>query len=145
MQRNDLTIPTYWEGSQWAVTGYGLETVGEPYHYYMTAAQLAEITSDGKSFAALHHISKKTWTDLHDLRLAWVAVLDHHANQFHTVPDCWEAEYAHLVDGILLNREVKRRSQKYLKASDDGLQSFSLSELDEAERKAKMEMEKDTG
>jgi hypothetical protein len=32
---NKLDEPVYWKGRQWAITSFGLETIDEPYHYWM--------------------------------------------------------------------------------------------------------------
>src|SRR5215472_13115867 len=92
---NDLTLPVYWRGRQWAVTAYGIETIGDPYHYYMPKERLGyrPKNSDGKDegvFEAFRHIAEKTWVDLEDLREAFRQARVHHKRHFPKWPSDFE-------------------------------------------------------
>lgn len=81
-KRNDLS-PVLWEGRQWAVTTYGLETISEPYHYYLTPLSLNDkrTTPRGEVFDNPLHMVEKEWLDVEDYLTAWLAALALHGQQ----------------------------------------------------------------
>jgi hypothetical protein len=76
---NDLD-EIVWKGRQWAVTAYGLETVGEPYHYYLTVEQLAQLNDNGgeQFYDPLFHLMEKNWLDVDDFVTAFLVALSVH-------------------------------------------------------------------
>lgn len=60
--RAKLDEPVYWSGRQWAVTAYGIESVGE-FEYFIEAERLNE--NDW-----FDHMAGKTWVDLPDFAAA---------------------------------------------------------------------------
>ena len=66
-----------WKGRQWAVTEYGLETLGEPYLYSIEAGRLAETWDDG-TLGLPQHMMEKEWLDVDDFVIAWLLALQLH-------------------------------------------------------------------
>ena len=99
---NDLEHPVYWQGRQWAVTGFGIETVDEPYHYFWEKERLGSLQNDGLCFQFPMHILEKTWLDVQDMLAAWDQVMIYHAKHFTVIPPGWKDE---------LDRAVRARSQ----------------------------------
>jgi len=63
--------PVYWEGRQWAITGYGLENVAGGREYPVSWAELF----DGQPW--LSDLSQKNWVDAADLQQALKYAIKH--------------------------------------------------------------------
>jgi hypothetical protein len=66
-----LSRPVYWRGTQWAVTGHGVEAIKS--YYPIQGKRLWE--NDGDPFMEDHpgwlaHMREKTWIDIDDFRRA---------------------------------------------------------------------------
>lgn len=81
----------FWQGRQWCVTDYGIETV-ERDRYYIEAERLGDLT-DGRDrdvrpgAERLRHTGGKTWVDIEDLGAAFAVALQVHAGKFPALPD----------------------------------------------------------
>lgn len=103
---HSLNGPVYWIGNQWAVTAYGLESVGGPYHYYRGKDRLGGLLRDGRMFALPIELLEKSWLDIDDFREAWKQAMIHHALHFHRVPATWELEFDRAVASALVGRAI---------------------------------------
>jgi hypothetical protein len=142
-RQNDLSEPVYWRGRQWAVTGYGLETIGEPYHYFIEAARLGSRGHGGPDhFSVLRHLLEKGWCDREDLAEAYRQAIRFHKQHFRDLPTHWEAMIQKSLRKVALLDEFHARTMKYLprRQSADGLYgAVSADELAEAFDKAMAE------
>lgn len=81
----------YWQGKQWCVTDYGIETV-EQDRYYIEAERLGDLT-EGRDrdqhpgAERLRHTGGKTWVDIEELAAAFAVALQVHAGKFPPLPD----------------------------------------------------------
>jgi hypothetical protein len=69
-----LTRPIYWQGQQWAVTGYGVESRDGRY----TVSRL-NLWDDEFRHSWLRHMAEKNWVDLADFAEALRIARRHHA------------------------------------------------------------------
>lgn len=70
---NRLSKPVHWRGRQWAVTGYGIETI-DKYHYTIPKARLGEDW--------LAHVCAKLWCDVADFHKAFKQAQHYHKAHF---------------------------------------------------------------
>jgi hypothetical protein len=69
-----LTKPIYWQGRQWAVTGYGVEARDGCY-----AVPRLNLWDDEFRHCWLRHMAQKNWVDLADFAEALRIARRHHA------------------------------------------------------------------
>lgn len=81
----------FWQGRQWCVTDYGIETIKRD-RYYIEAERLGDLT-DGRDrdvrpgAERMRHTGGKTWVDIEDLAAAFAVALQVHAGKFPALPD----------------------------------------------------------
>lgn len=75
-----------WKGRQWAVTEYGLETLGEPYNYEIEKGRLGERADRGLNGedvpSWLVHMMEKDWLDVDDFFTAYLVAVGVYAGQY---------------------------------------------------------------
>jgi hypothetical protein len=59
-------MPTYWTGSQWTVTGQGVDTIDRK--YFIAKNRVHE--EDPEDYTWERHMEEKDWVDMHDFRRA---------------------------------------------------------------------------
>lgn len=79
LEEINYTAPVYYIGSQWAVTGYGIEEVrsGARHNpYYHIGADSLDLNVGPRGW--LGHMSDKTWVDIDDFRRAFEVAMKVH-------------------------------------------------------------------
>jgi len=72
-----------WRGRQWAVTTYGMETLGEPYHYHFEAERLGErMLAEEDILDWPFHLAEKDWLDVDDFMTAFLVALAVHRGAY---------------------------------------------------------------
>ena len=136
MERNRLSRPVYWQGRQWAVTGYGLETVSEPYHYFFEKARLGSLDEGDREepeFSSLRHIMSKTWCDVDDLAEAFRQAIAFHPEHFSKLPPDWKASIERTLARARRSKVRAGNIERFL--PDDEI--LRASDYEAAERKAR--------
>ena len=70
MNRQPLSMPVYWRGRQWAVTGYGIECLTEDYALSRNLLWSKGDPLRRDNLGWLVHLSRKKWVDLADFEEA---------------------------------------------------------------------------
>lgn len=68
-ENGELTQPVYWEGEQWAATGYGVEGLGRKGYYNIQVRQLGTLDGDGLSMWP-DHMARKPSVNSHEFNRA---------------------------------------------------------------------------
>jgi hypothetical protein len=77
---DNLTHPVYYEGVQWAATGFGIEGVG-PYSFYNIAGRdLGKPDLGGEPFWPAH-MREKNWVNMDDFMNAYRVALRYHEGE----------------------------------------------------------------
>jgi hypothetical protein len=76
-RKNELA-EVFWLGRQWAVTLYGLETIAEPYHYFLEARMLGSLRQGERAYDSMVHMMEKDWLDVDDFLTAYLIALSFH-------------------------------------------------------------------
>ena len=88
---NELSKPVFWSGRQWAVTSYGLEVVGKPYHYCIPKAELCLLAFDNSGLLQWpEHMFRKRWCDTYDFGRAFCEAVTVHALE-KRLPSDWNS------------------------------------------------------
>lgn len=114
---NAITLPIYFRGSQWAVTGYGIECIEHERQgrYYIPKKELGGIHNDGLPMWPMH-MADKNWVDLDDFFLVFekaITILRVNVQRF---PDDWRPQLAATLPKLKRERQVskmiKQRAEK---------------------------------
>jgi hypothetical protein len=105
------------------VTSYGLETVGNPYHYYLMQSQL-----DDNMF---RHVLVKRWV----IPTMWKEAFEFAIKQFGIqIPENWIEDSKIWIEKAELNHKIDYETDLVLGADDLGI--FSMDEINEARKVA---------
>lgn len=76
-ENGELTQPVYWEGEQWAATGYGIEGLGRKSYYNIGVSQLRMCDRNGISTWP-DHMAEKRNIDRADFNRALLEAIKAH-------------------------------------------------------------------
>lgn len=78
-----LQEPVYFRNKQWAVTGYGVESVPPAPDYHFGVSRIGELAhSNNGTFYWPVHMAEKTWVDIEAFIQAFTESLRIHAGKF---------------------------------------------------------------
>lgn len=83
MSDERLKPPVHFKNEQWAVTGYGVESVPPEVDYHFDASRISELTHKGPSqFYWPVHMAEKTWVDIEAFIEAFNQAIAIHAGRY---------------------------------------------------------------
>lgn len=121
----------YWQGRQWAVTSYGIESIGTPNRVRISRRHLGHVAHDMSSYAIVPDVLAHQWLDVSDFWEAWEQSCLWHNECFSEVPlmrrhglarRTREAIHSRLADSALSNMAMSplRPNQKIRRETSQG-------------------------
>ena len=76
----------YWQGRQWAVTSYGIESLRTPNRVRISKRRLGHVAHDMSSYVIVTDVLARQWLDVSDFWEAWEQSCLWHNESFSEVP-----------------------------------------------------------
>lgn len=140
IDENAISLPILLRGTQWAITGYGLEcleeddTIGRG-HYYISADQLGYASDDGDPTWP-SHMAGKNWVDIDDFCAMFEKAIVMHKADVSRLRDDWKERMTLHIKNWKRNREIgemlSKRTREF--ADDDGVLTSFFGAYAEAEK-----------
>jgi hypothetical protein len=89
LQETRDRLLVHWQGRQWAVTSYGIETITAPITVRIPKRRLGGVAHDMSGYTVVPEILAQQWLDVSDFWEAWEQARIWHNECFADIPLIW--------------------------------------------------------
>ncbi len=104
LQETRDRLLVHWQGRQWAVTSYGIETITAPNTVRIPKRRLGGVAHDMSSYTVVPEILAQQWLDVSDFWEAWEQARIWHNECFADIPLIWRNALARRTEEAIRKR-----------------------------------------